>query len=320
MDDKFNYAAVGAFVLALGAALVVAVLWLAAGFNGKKQVDLYQSIIQESVAGLNLDAPVKYLGVDVGKVSRIGIDPGNTRQVRLVFSIDHGTPIRQDTEAMLKTQGLTGIAYVELSSGSAGSPPLVMGSDGAIPTIRSKPSLSARLENVATAVLGSIDRVSTSLNTMLDADNRAALKQTLADAAALMHALAAQRQTLATGIADAARTARNTSQASAELGPAIERVTAGVNRSAEAVDQAARAVTRAGDGTTRAAETAASGVQQLRAQTLPELARLLAEANQLAASLRRLSEQTERSPSSLITGRPARPLGPGETVNGGASR
>ena len=319
MDDKFNYAAVGAFVLALGAALVVAVLWLAAGFNGKKQVDLYQSIIQESVAGLNIDAPVKYLGVDVGKVSRIGIDPQNTRQVRLVFEIDHGAPIRQDTEAVLKTQGLTGIAYVELSSGSAGSPPLVMGDDGVMPMIRSKPSLSARLENVATAVLGNVDRVSTSLNAMFDADNRAALKQTLADTAALMHALATQRQTLATGIADAARTTHQTAQASAQLGPAIERVTAGVNRSAEAIDQAAQAVTRAGDGATRAADSAASGVQQLRGQTLPELARLLAEANQLAASLRRFSEQTERSPSSLITGRPARPLGPGETANRGAA-
>ena len=77
------------------------------------------------MAGLNVDAPVKYLGVDVGKVSRIEIDPRNSQQVRLHFLIDRGTPIKQDSLAVLKTQGLTGIAYIELSGGSAGSPPLL---------------------------------------------------------------------------------------------------------------------------------------------------------------------------------------------------
>ena len=33
MDDKVNYALVGAFVLLLGAALVTGVLWLAAGLR-----------------------------------------------------------------------------------------------------------------------------------------------------------------------------------------------------------------------------------------------------------------------------------------------
>src|SRR3990167_1107822 len=64
MDDKVNYTLVGAFVLVLGAVLVAAVLWLAAGLGGREPVDRYQAFIEESVAGLNLDAPVKLLGVD----------------------------------------------------------------------------------------------------------------------------------------------------------------------------------------------------------------------------------------------------------------
>src|SRR3990167_2884589 len=59
MDDKVNYTLVGAFVLVLGAVLVAAVLWLAAGLGGREPVDRYQAFIEESVAGLNLDAPVK---------------------------------------------------------------------------------------------------------------------------------------------------------------------------------------------------------------------------------------------------------------------
>jgi phospholipid/cholesterol/gamma-HCH transport system substrate-binding protein len=106
---------VGAFVLTLGAALIAGVLWLASGGSWQKQYDLYLAVVDESVAGLNLNAPVKYNGVDVGKVQDITLDSANPQQVRLLFAIEYGAPIREDTVAVLKTQGLTGIAYVELS-------------------------------------------------------------------------------------------------------------------------------------------------------------------------------------------------------------
>ena len=54
-------------------------------------------------------------------------------------------------------------------------------------------------------------------------------------------------------------------------------------------------------------------MQQLNTETLPELERLLVELNQLAPSLRRLIEQTERNPASLLFGRKQVPEGPGET-------
>ena len=52
MEDKLNPAAVGAFVLVLGAALIAGVLWLAAGVSGKKNYAPYRTIVVESVAGL----------------------------------------------------------------------------------------------------------------------------------------------------------------------------------------------------------------------------------------------------------------------------
>ena len=54
-------------MLVLGAALVVGVLWLASGGAFQNKYDLYLAIEDESVAGLNLDAPVKLNGVVVGK-------------------------------------------------------------------------------------------------------------------------------------------------------------------------------------------------------------------------------------------------------------
>jgi len=307
MEDKVNYTLVGAFVLVLGAALVAGVLWLAAGIGGQKKLDPYGSVMQESVAGLSLGAPVKYLGVDVGKVTDIRIDPKNSRQVLLRFMIDRGTPIKQDSEAVLKTQGLTGIAYVELSGGSEGSPPLLASDDNPVPWIRSKPSLSARLENVLSSVLAAVDRLSGSLNAVLDTDNRVALKQTLAGLATLAQTLAAQQDAISAGIQDAARTARLTAKAGEQLAPTLADIRAG----ASAVDVAS---TRVGLAVDKAAMSADAGVQQLRTETLPEVARLISELNQLATAMRHLTEQTERQPSSLLVGGPTRPAGPGERL------
>ena len=119
-----NYSVVGAFVLVLTAVAIAAVLWLASGGAWQKTYDVYLAIEDESVAGLNLNAPVKYNGVDVGRVRDIELDALNPQRVNLLFAIEHGTPIKEDTIAVLKTQGLTGIAYVELSGGAVGSPSL----------------------------------------------------------------------------------------------------------------------------------------------------------------------------------------------------
>ena len=310
MDEKVNYSLVGAFVLVLGALLVTAVLWLSAGLTGQIKQDTYQAFIQESVAGLNVDAPVKYLGVDVGKVSRIEIDPRNSRQVRLIFLIAPGTPIKQDSLAVLKTQGLTGIAYIELSGGSEGSKPLLAGADGAAPTIPFKLSLGARLESVLGNVLANVDRVSNNLNAVFDAGNQVALKALLADTAAVAHSVAAQKAALGAGIADAAHTARLAASAAQKLQPALDRAASAAVAVERMADVAATASDRAG----RAADVAASGVQQVAAETLPQAAELMAELNRLSISLRRLSDQLADHPSSLLVGRPAPRLGPGESA------
>jgi phospholipid/cholesterol/gamma-HCH transport system substrate-binding protein len=310
MDDKANTTLVGAFVLLLGAALVAGVLWLSAGLGGQQAMNAYQAVIQESVAGLNVDAPVKYLGVDVGKVSRIEIDPGNSQQVRLRFLIERGTPIKRDSLAVLKTQGLTGIAYVELSGGTAESPALLPGPDGVSPTIPFKLSLGARLENVLTNVLGNVDRVSNNLNAAFNAENQAALKSTLADSASLARALAGQRAVITAGLTDAARTARLLAVSGEQMAPTL----AGIASSAQAVERMAEVAGKASAQAGQAAAAAASSVQQAGTDTLPELARLMAELNQLSASLMRLSEQTAASPSSLLVGGPAPRPGPGESA------
>ena len=309
-----NYAIVGAFVLILGAALVAGALWLASGGALQKKYDLYQMIAEESVAGLNLEAPVKYSGVNVGKVSEIELDPANPERVILLFSIERGTPIKEDTLAVLKTQGLTGITYVELSGGARDAPPLLAANGNSYPLIRSKPSLSARLENVMTSVLTKLDSTSTNFNALLSEDNQAAFKSALADLAIVAHTVAARQKAIDQGITDAARTFANSSRASAQLGPAIERI----GRGAESIEKMGNSVAQTSASAGKAVGAIGTDVQRFTAETLPELERLLGELSALSNSLRRLSEQTERNPASLLFGRQPVADGPGESSSNAA--
>jgi phospholipid/cholesterol/gamma-HCH transport system substrate-binding protein len=305
-----NYPLVGAFVLGLGAALIAGALWLASGGAFGKKHDLYLSVVEESVAGLNLNAPVKYNGVDVGKVRDIRLAPGNPQHVHLLYAIERGTPVREDTVAVLKTQGLTGIAYVELSGGAPGSPPLVAAAGSEYPVIKTKPSLSARLENILGAILAKLDSTSGSINAVLSEENKAAFKGALADIAAVSRAIAARKEAIGAGIDDAARAFRGASRATEQAGPVIERI----GRSAEALEKLGNEGAQASAGAGRAVEAVGADVKRFTAEALPELERLLGEIGVLAASLRRLSEKMEGSPGGLLLGRRPVAPGPGEAA------
>ena len=58
------------------------------------EVTNYNIYFDESVLGLNLDAPVKYRGITVGKVTKLNINENNTEQVRVQITILKSTPIK----------------------------------------------------------------------------------------------------------------------------------------------------------------------------------------------------------------------------------
>jgi phospholipid/cholesterol/gamma-HCH transport system substrate-binding protein len=309
-----NYTLVGLFVVVLGGVLIAGVLWLAAGGAWQKSYDLYLAVEDESVAGLNLNAPVKYSGVDVGKVRAITLDPGHPERVNLLLAIERGTPIKEDTVAVLKTQGLTGIAYVELSGGALDSPPLRASAGRPYPVIRTKPSLAARLENVLTTVLAKLDSTSTNINAILSEENRAAFRSALADIASVARTVAARKDSIDSGLTNAAHTLENSARASDQAGPMIERI----NRSAEAIEKMGNEVASTSVRAGKTVDTVSIGVKRFTTDMLPEMERLLGELSVLATSLRRLSEQTERDPRGLLFGRKPVPDGPGESSTGAA--
>jgi phospholipid/cholesterol/gamma-HCH transport system substrate-binding protein len=310
MENKVNHALVGAFVLVLGGILVAAALWLAAGGATRKQHDLYLAIVDESVSGLNRNAPVKFNGVDVGQVRDIALDSRHPERVRLLFAIERGTPVYSDTVATLKIQGLTGIAYVELSGGTAGAPPLTVAAGENYPVIRTKPSLGARLENVLTGVLGKLDQTTSNIDAMLSNENRIAVTSALADLAAVSRTLAERKDSMDSALRSAARTFAQAEKLVAQAGPVL----AGVGRGAASIDKLGQEASLASRRAGEAAATVSSDVQRFGNETLPELQRLMGEMSVLSASLRRLTEQAERGPAGLLLGAGSGLPGPGESA------
>lgn len=294
MEEKVNFAVVGVFVLVLTAALIGGVLWLSSGKSYRTAYDVYQAYMKESVSGLNLNAPVRYRGVEVGRVRKIALAPGNVEQVQLTLDIERGTPVKVDTVAILQSQGLTGIAFVELTAGGRDSPPLRALAGEAYPVIRTGPSLMTRLDSAVTALLTNLNRTSENLNALLDEDNRRAVKSTLADLKILSRTLAARSNTIDSTLADTAHTMKNAARLTDELPQLVQRI----NRSADAFERMSNELARAG--------ASASD------ETLPEVQQLVRELRDLTGSLRRVSDQLEQNPSALLFGKPPAKRGPGE--------
>lgn len=305
-----NYTLVGAFVLLLATALVVAILWLASGGATRTRSDTYQAVVRESVAGLNPNAPVKFNGVDVGKVLSIHLDPADPARVRLLFAIDQGTPLREDTVAVLRSQGLTGITYVELSGGSAQAPALQPRATEPWPEIRTKASLGARLETVAGNVLAKLDATADNINALLSPQNQAAVQAALADIAGVARTVAERRPQIDAAITHATRALRNSERASGDAVALMERI----GRSADALERMGTEFARSGRSVTRTVDAVGEDLTHFTSQTLPQIDQLVDELTALSGALRRFSEQTERDPRSLLFGRQPATPGPGETV------
>jgi phospholipid/cholesterol/gamma-HCH transport system substrate-binding protein len=301
MEAKVNFAVVGVFVLVLGAGLIAGVLWFSSGGTYRRAYDTYQTYVAESVSGLSLDAPVRYRGVEVGRVRKMALAPVNAQQVQLTLDIEHGTPVKQDTVAVLRVQGLTGIAYVELSGGGSDSPELEARPGEAYPVIRSGPSLMVRLDSAITALLTNANRTSVSMNALMDEDNRRVFKQTLAELQVLTRTLAARSAAIDSSLANAARTMDNTARLTGELPRLVERI----QQSADRFDRMTSNVAQAGTGVR-------ADLRQATGEIVPDVRLLASDLREVTGSLRRFSEQLEQNPSMLLYGTAATRPGPGE--------
>ncbi len=96
-------------------------------FKPKKNI----SVVFNFTVGLEIGAPVRYAGLDVGRVSEIDLDNSlneeGTDRVIVLAEINPSIKVRQDSIASIKTSGLMGGPYLEIRPGSSSSPVLQAG-------------------------------------------------------------------------------------------------------------------------------------------------------------------------------------------------
>jgi phospholipid/cholesterol/gamma-HCH transport system substrate-binding protein len=168
MNNKVNYTMIGIIVL-IGLALISGFTYWMLKPSSDAATQKYLIYFNESVLGLNIDAPVKYRGISVGKVTRLRINPKNTEQVEVTVDILKTTPIKENTVAKLTAQGITGLTYINLTQGKNDAPPLTAKAGQKYPVIKTVPSFFAHFEqslgDVSTQLVGTLYKTQQLLNT-----------------------------------------------------------------------------------------------------------------------------------------------------------
>jgi phospholipid/cholesterol/gamma-HCH transport system substrate-binding protein len=299
MDRDANYVAVGAFVLLVVAMAVSFVFWYSEQ-RDKRSYDRYEIYFPGTVSGLSAGSQVRYLGVDVGKVVRIMIDPERRNRVLVIADIDSTAPIDARTRASLSLQGITGLLFVDLKQDSKPAAPEVLAKGLNYPVIRSAPSdfdvLLSNLPALTTHLVELADR----FNQVFSDENVRALKATLENTRLASERLPDTVREVQGLIGDVRRTTQEVQGAAAEL--------RGIEvRTAPDIESAAANIRRVSDNLAKTSEMLQhfvadneQGVSRFTHQSLPEFEQLLRESRQAARDFRDLSRSLKQNPSQLL--------------------
>ena len=169
MEQSKGYLLVGSFTLIGILGIILFALWLN-NTSGKHDYLYYQIRFHESVNGLNEGSPVKYRGVGIGNVVLLKIDSNETNTIVTHVRISSDAPVKKDTVAMLKVQGITGASYIELSGGEANQQEIKGNAvdKGDLPEIPSKFSDIATLSNEVPGLIDKASAVATQTQHLLD--------------------------------------------------------------------------------------------------------------------------------------------------------
>ncbi|MDR7271564.1 phospholipid/cholesterol/gamma-HCH transport system substrate-binding protein [Pelomonas saccharophila] len=309
MENKAHALVAGLFLLLLGLGLAASVAW----FQGDRTERVkYTVVARGGVPGLNLKAPVKLRGVEVGYVESIGFDPADPRQILVGIAVDAAAPVSTATYAQLGLQGVTGLSFVGLEEGDAKGT-LQRAAAGARFALR--PTLLDRLAESGPGLVAGFAETATRLNALLSEDNRAQLGKTLAelqqaaaDTSKLMASLQPSARELPGLLKDADATARRAQAALTR----IEALAADGQLLAQDLKARAAALDELQAAAVQVQATSRNLELALVGETSPRTRPVLADVSAASRSIERAADALGEQPQSLIFGRGAQPPGPGE--------
>jgi phospholipid/cholesterol/gamma-HCH transport system substrate-binding protein len=299
MEREANYVAVGAFILLVMAMAVGFVLWYTDA-NDSRDYELYEIYFTGSVSGLDRGSPVRYLGVDVGRVRRLSIDKQDASRIVAVVEIDREAPITAATRASLGLQGVTGLLFINLKE--------VPNVDKSVPLTRGEryaviPSIASDFD----VFLSSLPEMMGRANDLLTRVGRVFSDENL-------EGLAATVKSLRTATAGLPQTAQNITKLVDDLRGTVQQIESaaqslrGISEDARPeVKNALARLTDTANNLAKASESIDRFTQKSEAQLghfseqgLFELERLVRETRSAAREFRDLSRSLRDNPSQIL--------------------
>ena len=299
MDRDPNYVAVGAFVLLVIAMGVSFVFWYT-GQQDRHAYERYEIYFDGSVSGLSAGSPVRYLGVDVGKVVRISLDPQQRKRVQVIVDVDSSAPLDAGTQASLSLQGVTGLLFIDLEEGpkSASTGPLPQGQR--FPVIASSRSnidvLLRTLPALTTRMVELVDR----FTVLFSEENTRAFTATLDNARRASARLPDTVRDVQGLVADVRRTTEEVQGIAGELHGVVHQAAPDLQAAVADVRRVSATLAQTSERLDRFVLDNEPGLSRFTRQSLPEFEQLLRESRQAAKEFGELSRSLKADPSQLI--------------------
>jgi phospholipid/cholesterol/gamma-HCH transport system substrate-binding protein len=299
MEREANYAAVGAFILLVLAAAVAFVLWYSDANDGR-EYHMYEIYFTGSVSGLNRGSPVRYLGVDVGRVRRLAIDQADASRVAVLVEVDRSAPISSATRASLGLQGVTGLLFINLKEVPATDKSVPLRQGERYPVIESVVSDFDVLLASMPEMVGRANAVLERMGRVFSDENLAGLSETVQNLRAASRSLPATSANAVRLVDELHGTVGEITAAAVALramtDEARPEVRATLARLSEASGNLAQASARMDQFTRK------SGAQlsHFSEQGLFELERLVRETRAAAQEFRDLSRTLKENPSQIL--------------------
>jgi phospholipid/cholesterol/gamma-HCH transport system substrate-binding protein len=298
MEREANYAAVGAFVLLVTLIAALFVYWYS-DTREHRSYNRYEIYFEGSVSGLERGGAVRYLGVGVGRVVDLRVDPRDPSRVEVIVDIDSTTPISRKTIAELQLQGVTGLLYIDLLESRADEHPMLI-QGLKYPVIRSGPSrfdtFLASLPEVMVAAAEVVNRA----NRLLSDENLKAVSVSLDNVQKAASGLPQTLREVNVLIADLRGATAQLTVSAKSAGTMIDRMGPEMQGTLERFRTVADNLSSATDQLDQAITENRSDMHAFIHNGLPEIERFLREGRDAAQQIKELSASLRQNPSQLI--------------------
>lgn len=300
MENKSHALIAGAFVVVVTVLLALLGIWLT---RDNTQRNLYEMSTGETVAGLQPQAVVRFRGVPVGKVERIGFDQKVKGNVLIRISIDRAAPVTKSTFATVASQGVTGLGFIQLDDNGE-SKERLQPNDSDPPRIPLRPGGLDKLLKQSDAIFSQAEQATTRLNQLLSDENQKAINTAVTQLAEASGSL----NRLARGLEPTVATLPALSRDARAALKSIKGVTDEASITARRLNEKGGPLDKLSQG----GAALAAGVETFSASTLPKLGEVADETARTMRQLRRTVNAVDDNPQALIFGNGPPVPGPGE--------